>query len=61
MSPLRAFCSLPIIAYMHGDKYQAVDGIVLATDQNQQFSALEKYGQEISQSVTFCSLPIIAG
>ena len=33
---------------MHGDKYQAVDGIVLATDQNQQFSALEKYGQVIS-------------
>ena len=30
---------------MHGDTYQAIDGIVLVTDQKQQFSALEKYGQ----------------
>jgi len=29
----------------HGETYQAVDGIVLVTDQKQQFSALEKYGQ----------------
>jgi len=33
---------------MHGDTYQAIDGIVLVTDQKQQFSALEKYGQVIS-------------
>jgi len=34
---------------MHGHVYQAVDGIVLVTDQKQQFSALEKYGQVMSQ------------
>jgi len=34
---------------MHSDTYQAVDGIVLATDQKQQFSALEKYGQVMSR------------
>ena len=33
---------------MHGDTYQAIDGVVLVTDQNQQFSALEKYGQVVS-------------
>ena len=32
---------------MHGDTYQAIDGIVLVTDHKQQFSALEKYGQVI--------------
>jgi len=32
----------------YGDTYQAIDGIVLVTDQKQQFSALEKYGQVIS-------------
>jgi len=33
----------------HGDTYQAVEGIVLVTDQKQQFSALEKYGQVTGQ------------
>ena len=36
---------------MHADTYQAIDGIVLVTDQKQQFSALEKYGQVITIKV----------
>jgi len=41
---------------MHGDTYQAIDGIVLATDQKQQFSALEKYGQVITVSMNLLSV-----
>ena len=36
----------------YGDTYQAIDGIVLVTDQKQQFSALEKYGQVTSYFAT---------
>jgi len=42
---------------MHGDTYQAIDGVVLVTDQKQQFSALEKYGQVIEIRVNYiCSV-----
>ena len=30
---------------MHGNQYKTVEGLVLATDPKQQFSALEKFGQ----------------
>ena len=30
---------------MHGERYKTVEGLVLATDPDKQFSALEKFGQ----------------
>ena len=44
---------------MHGDTYQATDGIVLVTDQKQQFSALEKYGQVMYICLFTTKAPLI--